>query len=185
MVIFHCISNYKTTVFLSSSSSSSWSWNLIAIPATRSAEEEGWVSAAGWARSSAELAAGRTSPCTSSLFQPRAHSSSDRQPVQWLPKERADHVAANRRSPRKTSLSPITVSQSSAPGSYLQFLHNLSGSHSRALICHICFHVRTWTGTEGDVRNCSFIPVETCFSHTSTVFDYLHDGVFTYTAWKI
>lgn len=91
-------------------SSSSSSRSPVAVPAKRPAGEEGSVSVVGRARSSAELAAGRTSLCTASLFQARAHSCSDRQPVLRLPKEQTDHVATNKRSLRKTFLPPITLS---------------------------------------------------------------------------
>lgn len=137
--------------------SSSSSRSPTAAPAKRPAGEEGSVSVVGWAHSSVELAAGRTSLCTASLFQARAHSSSNRQPVLRLPKEQTDHVATNKRSLRKTFLPPITLSQSSASGYHPQFLHKLSGSHSRALIGHICFLVRMWTET-GSCQKLRFYP---------------------------
>lgn len=137
--------------------SSSSSRSPIAAPAKRPAGEEGSVSVVSWAHSSVELAAGRTSLCTASLFQARAHSSSNRQPVLRLPKEQTDHVATNKRSLRKTFLPPITLSQSSASGYHPQFLHKLSGSHSRALIGHICFLVRMWTET-GSCQKLRFYP---------------------------
>lgn len=159
--------------------SSSSSRSPIAVPAKRPAGEEGSVSVVGWAHSSVELAAGRTSLCTASLFQARAHSSSNRQPVLRLPKEQTDHVATNKRSLRKTFLPPITLSQSSASGYHPQFLHKLSGSHSRALVGH-----RMWTET-GSCQKLHFYPCWHLFFYMSKVFDYLRNGVFTYTAWNI